>query len=1387
MADGAGAAGPVALFCDRLRRLQQASGLTQARLVEVSGRGRTQISDILNGQITEAPDWTVVEKIVAACLAYAADEGRPVPPDLGDLQDWRRRYFDLEQDLDARGRLVGGSSAKCTAGVSSEQAGSRFRTGYLEQVKLIAPAQGLIGREAELTELATFCSGDEGPAYQWWRADAWAGKSALLSWFVLHPPPDAAVVSFFISGRFLGHDDRTGFIDVMLEQLAALLEQDLPAFLPPPVREGHLLRMLGEAAAACRAAGRRLILVVDGLDEDAGVTPAHDTHSIAALLPDAAGPGLRVIVASRPDPPIPGDVRDGHPLREPAIVRDLSRSAHAEVVRESAERGLRRILRGTPLEQDLLGLVTAAGGGLTIADLAELTGQSEYDIRSLLQSITGRVFATRINQWRLDVVYVLAHTELQATASDALGPKSLALHRHRLKAWAGIYRDSSWPAGTPEYLLRGYSEMLQASNDIPEATKCARDRVRHDRMLGMSGGDITALTEIEAAQDLALAQRPPDLAAIACLAWHRDELTVRNAWIPARLPAVWARLGQPARAEALALSATDPVRQSEALAHVAAALAAAGEFDRAEALARSIPRARQQSDALAQVAIALTAAGTFDRAEALALSATDPVRQSEALAHVAVTLAAAGEFDRAEALARSIPRARQQSDALAQVAIALAAAGTFDRAEKLAPSILQAGQQSQALAQVAIALAAGGHLDRAEKLTASITDGYWQVKALGSIAGTLAAAHPPYRAEMIAYAVTDPFWRIQAVIRVAAALAAAGEYDRAEALTRSIPDPFWYGQAVISLAEALAAAGRHDQATQAARSAEEAARLVTDSRRQAQMRAQLAEIRTAASKDDHDGPQPRPVTSEGGRERPHHPPGSAQVPTPPGQRGSGMTTPPARMAKQAEALTEAAENLAIAGQHDRAARAANRAEAIVRSTTDPARRAHALSEVAETLAATGQYDRAARTAVCAVMAARSVPDRTQRAQALTRLAELLTKSGRYDYAGELIQAIPDAGYREQAAARIARALADAGQPGKADALLRSAAIGDAQAYMKRRIAQLVGAAANNDEDDPYELAGFVDPEWRAKARSRAAEILVESGALDQAIDRAGTTPRRNAGTIIKAAIVLAEAGKYDRARELAQATGDLEWRGAILAKLSEALAVAGHYDKAEATAMRIGNPPWRARACAHVSEMLAAEGLLDRAESLARSIGARPWRTEALSHVAEALAAAALPDRAESLAGLVPERTRRARVLGYVAEALGKSGKRDRAYQVARRIRDLFPASAESDQHAQVRAQLAVALEAAGRHHQAAEIALSITGPAQQSEALARMTRILSARGEIPAAKRLLATAWTTGTWTTPLAAAALLAPEAIADLADDIREATDHSPLEGMHPTHGA
>lgn len=154
------------------------------------------------------------------------------------------------------------------------------RSAYLEQVELIFPWR-LEGRSAELAELAAFCAGEGGPGYVWWQGPAWAGKSALMATLVLHPPAGVRVALFFITARYAGQSDRQAFLDVVLPQLAELLGQSLPPLLGASTQQGWFNRLLKEAARACVRAGERLVLVVDGLDEDRGVTVGPGAHSIA--------------------------------------------------------------------------------------------------------------------------------------------------------------------------------------------------------------------------------------------------------------------------------------------------------------------------------------------------------------------------------------------------------------------------------------------------------------------------------------------------------------------------------------------------------------------------------------------------------------------------------------------------------------------------------------------------------------------------------------------------------------------------------------------------------------------------------------------------------------------------------------------------------------------------------------------------------------------------------------------------------------------------------------------------------------------------------------------------------------------------------------------------
>lgn len=88
-----------------------------------------------------------------------------------------------------------------------------MRTLYRFQVKRIAPAT-LWDREAELAELeALYRDPDTAGRYRWWRTGPWAGKSVLMSWFVLNPPPGIRLVSFFATARLASRSDRGAFVD----------------------------------------------------------------------------------------------------------------------------------------------------------------------------------------------------------------------------------------------------------------------------------------------------------------------------------------------------------------------------------------------------------------------------------------------------------------------------------------------------------------------------------------------------------------------------------------------------------------------------------------------------------------------------------------------------------------------------------------------------------------------------------------------------------------------------------------------------------------------------------------------------------------------------------------------------------------------------------------------------------------------------------------------------------------------------------------------------------------------------------------------------------------------------------------------------------------------
>lgn len=729
--------------------------------------------------------------------------------------------------------------------------GSVVRSAYLEQVARIAPPE-LRDRDGELAELGEWCAADDGQAYRWLRAPAWAGKSALMSWFVLHPPAGVRVVSFFITARLSGQSDKTAFAEVVIEQLAELSQEPLPQLLTDSTRDAHLLGLLSQAAGVCRKRGERLVLVVDGLDEDRGVTVGSGGHSIAALLPAAPVAGLRVVVSGRPDPPMPADVPAHHPLRDPRIVRVLARSAHAEVARADAQRELAHLLRGNATEQELLGLVASAGGGLSGPDLAELTGRPAWEIEEQLGAVSGRTFSRRSGHWgavSAPHIYLLAHEQLQQDAIRMLGPARVAGFRQRLHDWADGYRAAGWPSGTPEYLMLGYFRLLRETGEVDRLARCALDRTRHERMSDLTGGDSAALTEVATTQDVLHARDDPDLLAVLRLAVYRGELVERNLLVPAGLPQAWARLGHHARAEALARSLPNPVEQARALLAISQAVAATGDLVRAAAIAESaaVSRSdtstaehlsRRDSSGLTRYAetarkdnrtdpdqiVAAIDEGNLDQADRLASSIRRRTERSRAMVVVVRAMVRAGRLTRAEEIAHDITHLRHRAKALTELVVPIADLGDTARAEALATEadrtarLGQVRTRPEVVTAVFKAVAVAGDVDTAEALARSLTSSRQQARALAELVAVVAGGDPD-RAAALTGTIEDPYWRAQATLDLRRA---AGDVGTATAeiavLIRAIPYSREQATAWSALSTALADSGDLRRAETVARS-----------------------------------------------------------------------------------------------------------------------------------------------------------------------------------------------------------------------------------------------------------------------------------------------------------------------------------------------------------------------------------------------------------------------------------------------------------------------------------------------------------------------------------------------------------------------------------------
>ncbi|MEV6305548.1 hypothetical protein AB0M02_39460 [Actinoplanes sp. NPDC051861] len=1032
----------------------------------------------------------------------------------------------------------------------------------------IAPTR-LVGRDAELGELALFCSGDD--TYGWWRAPAWAGKSALAATFAMNPPPGVRIASFFITARYAGQNDRVAFADVLIREFAEILGVPVPD-LTDATRDVVLLDLMDRAAAGCRARGQRLVLLVDGLDEDRGVTTGPGAYSIAALLPPKPADGMRVIVTGRPNPPIPDDVPDDHPLRDPAVVRALDPSPEAAAVGEAMRRELGYLLDGSSIERELLGFITAAGGGLSAGDLSELTGVEERLVRRHLNTVAGRSFTPRPSTWRPGSepdVYVLGHEELQVSAMEGIGAPSLARYRRGLSEWASGYRSRGWPTATPEYLLRGYFRLLQVMGDVPGMVECATDPVRHDRMLDITGGDLAATAEITAAMDAVMASDEPDLLAMIHLAMQRDRINERNSRTPRALPAVWEALGRRVRADTVAHSIADTRHRCAALMKMASVARRMGDGERAQALVDEAAALAEGEtrDHLRKWALEVVAGSSVAESPADGSSTSaDPVaehRQVWARTRAPELVASGGDYADAEALARAAGDPHREVAALIRVGRIALNAGDEHRAAALARTA------------ATVARASGDH------------------RALGEAAAFLGESGRPGPAESLVRLIQNAHHQDWAMFRLIRAVAESGDTRCAERMTGGLGQPYLLAWALIEIA-AVADADRLrllDAAAAAARRVTQPASREWLRKRSEAARAtppkpvRVPFVRAHAMKQLVES-----VARTGDR---------AQV-SELSRRSAVLATAMSNLVGQAGLLTELAGLDADHGDPDQAAQLAERAGTVARTYIDPWKQARLWIAVHAAVTRTRQFGMCARLADRAESWIGRLSER-DRDTLLTRLTTAVVDSGdiaratamldrlRDQYSiDELRRRLADPSLRDHAAAEVARACVDAGE------------------YRKARAA----------------IDGFKDLDRRDRSLLTLAHLAAGAGAFEEAksaFAAVSSAAQRGVAEWDLIRWALAD-GDFDRARTWSDFTGRPEVLNSELRDMAVAAAKSGDLGSANAAIVHLDNGERRNAAWSAVAMVIAERGNHGEALAVADRIESEPHRDLAVAALARSVA-----------------------------------------------------------------------------------------------------------------------------------------------------------------------
>ena len=535
----------------------------------------TEVTDLLSGlsefdRLTAEYDWEPLRD------ALLADGGSARRSGLGD--EAARRAFDRLLEI----------SCRQVANCFSNQEALKAVLGHLKQVRTVLgelesrPIDGLSvtavlaehrekvralvptelkERETELAALTDFVQNQK-EAEPWlaYEAPMVSGKTALMATFAVSPPPGVRIVSYFVRKTEAGHD-RSDFVFVVLAQLAQIVGERYVRAPRPEEQTTALSEALSLAAAVCMDDNSALVLLIDGLDEDAYFErpDVPGVASILSVLPRKLPRGVRVVTASRPNPPVPADVVNQERGKARKDALEPSPYAKASIGAKQSREFFAGHL-GLPVGAFL----AACDDALTSTDLCSLlschgTSATLDEVVSFVSSAPGRLLqpvraggSASATAYRLGHVTVL-HEVLRRLEPERLGEwqdpederwwaefreQALSSYRDVIVRWANErVEQHGWSSMTPSYLLRaGYLSVVRRKLGFAGVLRVLAERARNDEVIRRRGTGYSVIHAIDVTADAFLNSDEWSLGAgdfkTVLLASEERARLVRGAYVP---------------------------------------------------------------------------------------------------------------------------------------------------------------------------------------------------------------------------------------------------------------------------------------------------------------------------------------------------------------------------------------------------------------------------------------------------------------------------------------------------------------------------------------------------------------------------------------------------------------------------------------------------------------------------------------------------------------------------------------------------------------------------------------------------------------------------------------------------------------------------------------